>query len=124
MTVVLGGAYQGKAEYVRDTLKISREDSFFCTGRNIEPGSKAYIGLHVFSYACVSEGVEPLDELRRLCGEFTDKVFVADEISCGVVPVNPLMREWREAHGRMMNALAREADSVVRLFCGIPQVIK
>jgi adenosyl cobinamide kinase/adenosyl cobinamide phosphate guanylyltransferase len=35
-----------------------------------------------------------------------------------------VLREWREAHGRMMNALSREADGVVRLFCGIPQVLK
>jgi adenosyl cobinamide kinase/adenosyl cobinamide phosphate guanylyltransferase len=38
--------------------------------------------------------------------------------------VDPEMRAWREATGRMMNELCRHADRVVRLFCGIPQVLK
>jgi len=124
MTVITGGAYQGKTEYIRETLGISKHDMYFCTGRNIDNGAKAIVGLHIFSYACSALGLEPIDELRRLCPDMSEKIFVSDEISCGVVPVEPLMREWREAHGRMMSSLAKESDSVVRLFCGIPQVIK
>ena len=32
MTVIIGGAYQGKTEYIRETLGISRDDMYFCTG--------------------------------------------------------------------------------------------
>ena len=53
-----------------------------------------------------------------------DSVVICEDIFCGVVPVDPEMRAWREATGRMMNELCRHADRVVRLFCGIPQVLK
>ena len=53
-----------------------------------------------------------------------DSVLIATDISCGVVPVDPLMRAWREACGRMNNLLAEEADEVWRLFCGLPQRLK
>ena len=124
MTVIIGGAYQGKTEYVKETLRVADEDIYFCTGRNIDDNAKAVVGIHMFSYACSVFGIEPIDELRRLCPDMSEKIFVADEISSGIVPVEPAMRQWREAHGRMMNALAKEADSVIRLFCSIPQVIK
>ena len=56
--------------------------------------------------------------------ELADSVVICEDIFCGVVPVDPEMRAWREATGRMMNELCRHADRVVRLFCGIPQVLK
>ena len=46
------------------------------------------------------------------------------EVGCGVVPVDPQDRAWREAVGRLGCELARRATSVVRIVCGVPQVIK
>ena len=33
-------------------------------------------------------------------------------------------REWREAVGRMNAALAAQADTVTRIFCGLPLELK
>ena len=49
---------------------------------------------------------------------------VCDEVGSGVIPLQREQREFREATGRLCIALAREASQVVRLVCGIPQVIK
>ena len=57
-------------------------------------------------------------------GRLKDMIFIANDVSGGVVPMDPVLRAWREACGRMNMKLARQADEVWRLFCGIPQRLK
>lgn len=49
---------------------------------------------------------------------------IATEVGGGVVPADAEERTAREAAGRLCCLLARRADTVVRVFCGIPVVIK
>lgn len=49
---------------------------------------------------------------------------IATETGCGVVPVDPEERAAREAAGRLSCLLAQRAEAVVRVFCGIPVVIR
>ena len=58
-----------------------------------------------------------MDKLR-------DKVIISDDISQGVVPMDATEREWREMTGRCLVSLGQQADKVIRVFCGIPEVIK
>ena len=51
-------------------------------------------------------------------------VVIATEVGGGVVPVEPEIREAREAAGRLACLLADRADTVVRVFCGLPLVLK
>ena len=51
-------------------------------------------------------------------------VVIATEVGGGVVPVEPEAREAREAAGRLACLLAERADTVVRVFCGLPLVLK
>lgn len=61
---------------------------------------------------------ELADELSRY-----DAV-IATEVGGGVVPPDRDEREARERAGRLSCLLAERADAVVRVFCGIPQVIR
>ena len=51
-------------------------------------------------------------------------VVIATEVGGGVVPVSPEERTAREAAGRLNCLLAQRAETVVRVFCGIPTVLK
>ena len=42
----------------------------------------------------------------------------------GVVPADPVQRAAREAAGRLACLLAERAGCVVRVFCGLPLVLK
>ena len=53
-----------------------------------------------------------------------DTVVFADEIACGVVPVDRNDRAWREAAGRALCVLAQKSESVTRVICGIGVRIK
>lgn len=46
------------------------------------------------------------------------------EVGSGIVPLDPAERAWREKVGRTCTILAERADSVVRMVCGIPVVLK
>ena len=49
---------------------------------------------------------------------------IAAEVGSGIVPVDREEREARERAGRLNILLAERASAVVRVFCGIPLVIK
>ena len=78
--------------------------------------------LERFALACVRTGKEPADVLGGL--DLSEKILICEDISCGVVPMDAEAREWREAVGRMNAALAAQADTVTRIFCGLPLELK
>ena len=52
------------------------------------------------------------------------EIVIATEVGGGVVPTDPEEREAREAAGRLSCLLAERADTVVRVYCGLPQVLE
>ncbi len=71
----------------------------------------------------MQNGGDPSALLQRIV-EGGTQVVVCDEVGAGIVPVDRFERDWREAVGRLCCALAREAQIVERVCCGIPTVIK
>ncbi|MCD8004921.1 MAG: bifunctional adenosylcobinamide kinase/adenosylcobinamide-phosphate guanylyltransferase [Oscillospiraceae bacterium] len=107
MIFVTGPMYSGQWEYVMEKMGWSRE----------ELERKA--SLEVQRLAPQAEDLEALaDELSAW------PVVVASEMGGGVVPVEPEERRAMEAAGRLACLLAGRADTVVRLCCGLPQVLK
>lgn len=123
MDLVYGGAYQGKTEFAKEKFVLKDEDIFVCCTEN-EPcfDKKCISHIERMSFFCVKNGIEPADYFF----EHADKniIVISDDISCGIVPIDPVEREWREAHGRLLMKISRESQSVTRLFCGIGIKIK
>ena len=123
MILIIGGSYQGKLDFARERFSLSEDDIFTCTEETSAPDLTRRCVAYLDRYALnrVRAGAEPIEGLKNLR---RDAILISTDISCGVVPIDPVARAWREACGRMNNALAREADEVWRLFCGIPQRVK
>lgn len=70
----------------------------------------------------------PLQEYILKFMQFAEKnkdtIVIADEIGNGIVPFDAFEREYREQTGRAEILLAKKADEVVRIICGIGQKIK
>ncbi len=129
MILIFGGAYQGKLEYAKEHWKFSDDDVFRCEENlEIDLSKKVIAGLEKYIYACVLEGAEPKDVLKTYeepgSNQLADKIFIVDDVSQGVVPIEADRRAWREAVGRTLLWLGKESDEVHRVFCGLGRRLK
>ena len=51
-------------------------------------------------------------------------IFVSNELGLGTVPSHALTRKFRDAQGRLNQAMAQACDRVVFVRAGLPQVLK
>ena len=65
---------------------------------------------------------EDLAALADRLSEFS--VVLSTEVGGGVVPVDRSERERREKAGRLACLLAQRAETVIRVQCGLPQILK
>lgn len=126
MIFIIGGSYQGKREYAQEKFGLTAEDVFVCTEETteIDFSKRIIANIERFALGCVKCGKEPKEYWENHLTGLKDAILISDDVSCGVVPIDPIIRAWREATGRANNYLAREADQVIRVFCGLGQVIK
>lgn len=101
MTLVIGGAHQGQREFA--LAWFSESDILFDLHELLRDASREEAVLaRARAAACVT----------------------CDEVGSGVIPMGADQREWRERVGHACQRLAREADCVVRMYCGIPMALK
>ena len=126
MILVIGGAYQGKLNYVLDRFNMTNADVFECSAEDavMPEGKKVIYEIEKWILSLIKADADTTDALRRFMEDNGDAIVIANDISCGVVPVDDTLRKWREAVGRSLAGLSRASDEVIRLFCGIPTRIK
>ena len=126
MRFVIGGAFQGKRAYACQAFQI--EETAVVDGAVCERDAifQAEMLVHFQEYVRRFLGEE--DFLKELPGELLRRnpgvTLVSNELGYGVVPVDAFDRNYREIHGRLCCALAKEAREVHRVICGIGTVIK
>ena len=119
MELVIGGAYQGKLEYAKEKYGFGGGDIFVCTeDKDLDRNARCIYRYEKYVLYCVRNGLAPVTDF----GPGT--VVIADDIFCGVVPIDGELRVMRDEAGRSLAAIASKADRVTRIFCGIPQVLK
>lgn len=120
MVLIIGGAYQGKLDYAKERFHLTREDICICTPGKIDFSRKCLYGLEEFVY-----GMEdPIGYFREHREQWEDRILICQDIFCGVVPMGAENRLWRQETGRLCQYLSREADEVIRMFCGLEQRLK
>ena len=126
MLLIIGGAYQGKLAYALERFDLADGDIYRCDYDSVDfPGGKKIIyELDRWILALIKADIDSDNELKGFIAENQDAVVICNDISCGIVPEDPLQRKWREAVGRALSELAGNSDEVVRLFCGIPTKLK
>lgn len=126
MQLIIGGAFQGKKDYVkamegfeekemRDGANVSYEDIFSC---------RCLYHFHEWIRERILEDRDLSGLEEELSGKNPDIVLISNELGYGVVPVDAFDRKYREAVGRVCTRMAAAAKRVVRVTCGIGMVIK
>lgn len=125
MVLIFGGAYQGKLDFAKSTLGVTDADILTCgEDVSLDFSKKVFYNFELFILKCVDEGLEAKEVLASKAELFKDKIFIVNDISQGIVPMEPRLRAWREMVGRTMLYLSAESKSVYRVFCGIGQCLK
>ena len=122
MIMITGGAFQGKREFAIHRFGISGSD--IADGAETEPeklcGSRCICHYEQTVKRLLSENKDPLE----FTGTLDCEIVIINEIGSGIIPLEKSEREWREAVGRAGCILAAKSDTVYRVCCGIPTVIK
>lgn len=106
MIFVTGPLYAGKAEYIQKALGLDDAAFAACSVRDVQE-------------------LVPCDDLEALADELAKhRVVIATELGGGVVPMDASQRQKREQAGRLACLLARRADTVIRVCCGLPELLK
>ena len=122
MIFVIGPLFSGKQDYIMQALGWSETDFLEKAVRDVQ-------NLAAEAAETVGASTFPLDDLQEKLRSLADRlsqkeVVIATETGCGVIPLDPQERRNREAAGRLSCLLAERAETVVRICCGIPQVLK
>lgn len=122
MHLIFGGAYQGKTQYAAANYDLKADETFTCEGVQLDVDARCIRHLERFAKACVEAGLDAREEFSRQSPKA--EILIADDISCGIVPIDRTERVWREQTGRLLSFLAEKADTVTRIFCGLPMELK
>lgn len=106
MVLVVGGINQGKYAFA----KSLSED--------------VVIDLQVEIRRCMEQGEDPWELAEQVQLQHPNGVITMAELGCGLIPIDAFEREYREVVGRISCELAKNAEAVYRVCCGIATQIK
>ena len=124
MRLVIGGAYQGKRQYVVETYGVSASE--MADGAVLEftentPRERCVYNFQLFIKQQLEDGID-FSKIaawtEQLYRTNPDIIMIMDEVGSGIIPMEKSEREWRETVGRIGCLLAEHAESVERIVCG------
>ena len=146
MIFVTGPMYSGKEKCICDMLGITHEEFLERGVRDAEKlvmaDAKKLVSAEAKKQVTVEVGKlvsaeaesffsksdNPLKSekyIDELADELAKKdIVIASEIGGGVISTAPEVNAYRERAGRLSQELAKRADVVVRVICGLPQILK
>lgn len=134
MIFVIGGEHQGKLDYVFDITEFKNEDILDCLNidvlkiNDILKSNKAIIYnfnnlIRELLKEYDDEGIVK-EKVKDIFNNNSFSVIISNEIGYGIVPMDKFERRYRELTGRICCEIAKEAEQVHRVVCGIGTVIK
>lgn len=134
MIFVIGGEHQGKLDYVFNMTKFNNEDIMDCSNIDvlkIDDILKSNKSIVYNFNNLIRELLKQYDneeivkeKVKDIFNNNSFSVIISNEIGYGIVPMDKFERRYRELTGRICCDIAKEAEQVHRVICGIGTVIK
>ena len=153
MELYIGGFAQGKLEYVQnkkaeeatsivmvidcaqsDYQKTLQSIDNKIKNENADVNNIANVNdiviinhIHLWVKDLLSEGMEESEVQSTILSwvaTHPNTILICDELGNGIVPLEKMERIWREQTGRLMIELAKQAERVERILCGLGQRLK
>lgn len=153
MELYIGGFAQGKLEYVQnkkaeeaisiamvidcaqsDYQKTLQSIDNKIKNENADVNNIANVNdiviinhLHMWVKDLLREGMEESEVQSTILSwvaTHPNTILICDELGNGIVPLEKMERIWREQTGRLMIELAKQAERVEHILCGLGQRLK
>ena len=134
MHVYIGGAHNGKRDYVRKWLTEQGKtnvhwiegnclgDSHHSQFRTIQ--TIVIAGVEKWLAETDLSEEEAIDYVMNCIAKDRQTVFILTDIGRGIVPMDAGQRKLRDACGRLYQRLMAEADEVTRIWYGMAKTLK
>lgn len=120
LIMITGGAYQGKKNYAVNYYGISESDMINGKNCNISDLLNAKC-VYNFQYLTKKYSIE---DIKNILNKNPDITVITDMTGEGIIPLEKSERIWRENTGRLCCWIAGNSLAVIRMSCGIAQIIK
>lgn len=124
MILITGGAFQGKREFARTLKKDAREVKGTLLNQESLVQAEVVTDFHMYIQKLLMEGKDVQEEVKQLLCQKPELILTVAELGCGIVPADAFDRKYRETVGRICCEIAKEAEAVYRVTCGIGVRIK
>ena len=134
MRVIIGGAYNGKRKFVKEYLdKLNVKNRYVFEGEiPVSTFSQEdYVIIGNFE-KIILQSIE-LDEEEHAAKIFdklsildkqTNVICICTDIGRGIVPLEKENRKLRDTCGRLYQKLFAESEQVIRIWYGLPEILK
>lgn len=129
MIVIVGGRYQGKREFARKLSGLEETEfaAMVAQAGRISPeeaiGKRCLVDFQDFLRRIMESGTDPQEFVSAVL-ETEPEIVTLAEVGSGLVPMERFERDWRDAVGVAGQRLVARADTVYRVTCGLPLLIK
>lgn len=121
MRLIIGGYAQGRLSYAMEHYGLTEQDVWDAAAKPLSTWNGQRIIYHVEALVTgwLCEGKNPCEMAAALLPQWENVILITQEVGCGLVPITAEQRAWREAVGRLNTYLARQAETVDRVCCGL-----
>ena len=129
--LIIGGVAQGKLSFAKELAMdlVVPSDSCIIVDETYIEMEELYNAtiinhFHLIVRRLLGEGISISLIIEHLFQRNPKVIIVSTEIGYGIVPIEQFERTYREQTGRVCCTIAKEAQEVYRIMCGIPTKIK
>ncbi|MDE6004774.1 MAG: bifunctional adenosylcobinamide kinase/adenosylcobinamide-phosphate guanylyltransferase [Oscillospiraceae bacterium] len=127
MKLIIGGYAQGRLTYTLKKYHLTKQDVCdIYNDNNFKNYQEKKIIYHAEEFITIwqNTGKNISEEINKLLPNLQDKIIITQEVGCGLIPISPEKRQWREQVGHLNQALAESSETVERVCCGLGMYIK
>ena len=126
MELIIGGAYNSKLNFVLKYYNLKQKD--FQNGAECSLDEafdkKGIYNLHLLIKRFILSGIDDYNNIIEKILSSNIEIIICSEVWYGVVPVDKIDNKMREYVGRILSILSEKSVRVIRIYYGIPSVIK
>ncbi len=126
MELIIGGAYNSKLNFVLKYYNLKQKDFQNGAECSLEEAfdKKGIYNLHLLIKRFILSGIDDYNNIIEKILSSNIEIIICSEVGNGVVPVDNIDNKMREYVGRILSILSEKSVRVIRIYYGIPSVIK